>query len=136
MKCSCEETDVITNIGVPVVVTMINNTPVKAHLSPATDGRFPYDFMCWQKVAGSPFGIGVARQIRSCQAILNSHVRAMMENAGLSSGPQIVIARGSIVPADGNWEITPRKVWLLKADADIQNVQGAINAFQIPSIQA
>lgn len=136
MNCACEEADEITNVGVPVVVTMINNTPVKAHLSPATDGRFPYDFMCWQKVAGSPFGIGVARQIRSCQAILNSHVRAMMENAGLSSGPQIVIARGSIVPADGSWEITPRKVWLLKPDADIQNVQGALNAFQIPSVQA
>ena len=136
MDCMCEEGDEIANVGVPVVVTMINSTPVKAHLSPATDGRFPYDFMCWQKVAGSPFGLGVARQIRSCQAILNSHVRAMMENAGLSSGPQIVIARGSIAPADGSWEITPRKVWLLKADADIQNVQNAINAFQIPSIQA
>jgi len=135
LNCPCQESDEIKNVGVPVVVTMINDTPVKAHLNPATDGRFPYDFMCWQKVAGSPFGIGIARQIRSCQAILNSHVRAMMENAGLSSGPQIVIARGSVVPADGSWEITPRKVWLLKADADIQNVANAINSFAIASTQ-
>lgn len=135
MECSCEEDDVIKNVGVPVIVTMVNSTPVKAHLNPMNDGRFPYDFMCWQKVAGSPFGIGIARQIRSCQAILNSHVRAMMENAGLSSGPQIVLARGSVVPADGSWEITPRKVWLLKPDSEIQDTSKAFNAFNIPSNQ-
>lgn len=135
MRCVCGEDDEIENIGVPVIVTMINDTPVKAHLNPSADGRFPYDFMCWQKVAGSPFGIGIARQIRSCQAILNSHVRAMMENAGLSSGPQIILARGAVVPADGNWEITPRKVWLLKADADVQDVSQAMNSVVIPSVQ-
>lgn len=136
LQCSCSESDVITNVGVPVVVTMINDTPVKAHLNQATDGRFPYDFMCWQKVAGSPWGIGIARQIRSCQAILNSHVRAMMENAGLSSGPQIILSRGSIVPADGSWEITPRKVWLIKPDADVQDVNQVFGSVAIPSIQA
>jgi len=136
MQCLCEADDEIENVGVPVVITMINDIPVKAHINPMDDGRFPHDFMCWQKVAGSPFGVGIARQIRPCQAILNSQVRAMMENGGLSSGPQIVIARGSVVPADGSWEITPRKVWLLKADADIQDVSQAINAFQIPSVQA
>lgn len=136
LQCDCEDNDEIANVGVPVIVTIINDTPVKAHLNPMVNGRFPYDFMCWQRVAGSPFGIGIARQIRSCQAILNAHVRAMMENAGLSTGPQIVIARGSVYPADGSWEITPRKVWLLKPDADINDVSQAINAFQIPSVQA
>lgn len=136
LNCQCSAEDALADVGVPVVVTMINDTPVKAHLNQMVDGRFPYDFMCWQKIAGSPFGIGIARQIRSCQAILNAHVRAMMENAGLSTGPQIVIARGAVTPADGSWEITPRKVWLLKADADIQDVNSAINAFQIPSVQA
>lgn len=136
MGCFCEESDEIEHIGVPVVVTMINNTPVKAHLNPCPQGSFPYDFVVWQRIAGSPFGIGVARQIRSCQAILNANVRALMENAGLSSGPQILIARGAVTPADGSWVITPRKVWLLKADSDVQDVSQAMSAFQIPSIQA
>ena len=135
MQCDCTPDDEIANIGVPVIITIINDTPVKAHLNPMNDGRFPYDFMCWQRVAGSPFGIGIARQIRSCQAILNAHVRAMMENAGLSSGPQIILARGSVVPADGSWEITPRKVWLLKPDGDVQDTSKAFNAFNIPSNQ-
>ena len=135
MNCDCSEEDEIKHVGVPVIITMINDTPVKAHLNPMNDGRFPYDFMCWQRVAGSPFGIGIARQIRSCQAILNAHVRAMMENAGLSSGPQIIIARGSVIPADGSWEITPRKVWLLKPDGDVQDTGKAFNAFNIPSNQ-
>lgn len=136
LNCDCAPEDEIKNVGVPIIVTIINDTPVKAHLNPIISGRFPYDFMCWQRVAGSPFGIGIARQIRSCQSILNAHVRAMNENAGLSSGPQIVIARGSVTPADGSWEITPRKIWLLKADADITDVNQALNAFQIPSQQS
>ena len=133
MDCDCDEA--VGSSGVPAVVTMINDTPVKAHLSPLTSGRFPFDMMVWQRVAGSPWGIGIARQIRACQAILNETVRSLMDNAGLSSGPQIVVARGSVVPADGSWEITPRKVWLLKPDSDIANVGNALSAVQIPSIQ-
>lgn len=131
MGCSCGE----LQGGVAAVVTIINDTPVKAHLAPLSAGRFPYDFMCWQRTAGSPWGIGIARQIRACQSILNATVRSMMENAGLSSGPQIILGRGSIIPADGQWTITPRKVWLLKPDADIPDVTKAFNAVQIPSIQ-
>lgn len=131
MGCACGEVEG----GVAAVVTIINDTPVKAHLAPMSAGRFPYDVMCWQRTAGSPWGIGIARQIRACQAILNATVRSMMENAGLSSGPQIILGRGSIIPADGKWEITPRKVWILKPDADIPDVTKAFSAVQIPSIQ-
>jgi len=131
MGCDCGD----VKGGVAAVITIINDTPVKAHLAPLSKGRYPYDFMCWQKTAGSPWGIGIARQIRACQAILNATVRSMMENAGLSSGPQIILGRGSVIPADGKWEITPRKVWLLKPDADIPDVTKAFNAVQIPSIQ-
>ena len=132
MGCDCGDIEG----GVSATVTMINDTPVKAHLTPLDDGNFPYDFMCWQRTAGSPWGIGIARQIRACQAILNATVRSMMENAGLSSGPQIILSRGSIIPANSQWEITPRKVWVLKPDADIPDVTKAFNAVQIPSIQA
>ena len=131
MGCDCGEIEG----GVAAVITIINDTPVKAHLAPLSGGRYPYEFMCWQRTAGSPWGIGVARQIRACQSILNATVRSMMENAGLSSGPQIILGRGSIIPADGSWVITPRKVWLLKPDADIPDVTKAFNAVQIPSIQ-
>ena len=131
MGCVCGEVEG----GVPAVITIINDTPVKAHLAPLSKGRFPYDVMCWQRTAGSPWGIGIARQIRACQAILNTTVRSMMENAGLSSGPQIIIGRGSIIPADGKWEITPRKVWLLKPDADIPDVSKAFGSFAIRSTQ-
>ena len=131
MGCDCGEIEG----GVAAVITIINDTPVKAHLALLSGGRYPYDFMCWQRTAGSPWGIGVARQIRACQSILNATVRSMMENAGLSSGPQIILGRGSIIPADGQWTITPRKVWLLKPDADIPDVTKAFNAVQIPSIQ-
>lgn len=135
MGCPCLETDEIENIGVPVVVTMIGDIPVKASLNPLPSGRFPYDFLCWQRVAGSPFGMGVGRQVRPAQDVLNANLRALNENGGLSSGPQIVLARNSVVPADGKWEITPRKVWYLKPDADIGDVTKAFNSFVIPGVQ-
>src|SRR5690606_30472796 len=96
---------------VSVNVSMINHRVVKAVVNPLDDGTFPYDVMVWQRRPGMPWGIGVARQIRTAQRELNAGNRNMMDNAALSAGPQVVIDTGVIFPLDGNWELTPRKVW-------------------------
>lgn len=96
---------------VPAVVVLVNETPIKAFINPLDTGEFPYDVMPWQRQAGTWTGIGVARQGRTPQDMLNAAGRAMMDNAGLSSGPMLIIRRKGIEPADGKWEVTARKVW-------------------------
>ncbi len=123
------------DIDLPAVITMVNNTVIRAALNPLDSGDFPYDVMCWKRRKGMWCGMGVAREINTTQRMLTAGVRTMMDNAGLSSGPQIVVDRTSIEPADGVWTITPRKVWWMKEGGRARTVQEAFAAFNIPTQQ-
>nr|WP_312374992.1 hypothetical protein [Delftia acidovorans] len=120
---------------VPTMAVMINDRLVKVVLSPQEDGEFPYDVLAWQRRPGMPWGVGISRQVRTAQRMLNGAARAMMDNAGLSASPQIVIGNG-ITPQDGNYGLRPGKVWRAEADADASDVRAAFNAFVVPSVQA
>ena len=124
-----------TDITVPAIVTMVNHTVIKAALSPLGEGEFPYDLMVWQRRPDVPWGIGVATQISTPQRMLNASTRNMMDNAGLSAGPQIVIRRDAVSPADGVWQMTPRKFWFVKEGADVNAVNQAFLAVNIPTMQ-
>lgn len=119
---------------VPTMAVMINDRLVKVVLSPQEDGEFPYDVLAWQRRPGMPWGVGISRQVRTAQRMLNGSARAMMDNAGLSASPQVIIGNG-ITPQDGNYGLRPGKVWRAEADADASDVRAAFNAFVVPSVQ-
>lgn len=120
----------------PAIVTLVNDTAIKADISSLDTGEFPYDVMPWQRVAGTWAGIGISRQGRTAQDMLNAAGRAMMDNAGLSSGPMIIIRKGAITPADNKWEITARKVWWATEQADQgRSMADAFTTIDIPMIQ-
>jgi len=114
-------------------VEMINNLVVRAYLNPLDDGELPYDFYPWEKVSGSPRGYGVPRLMRSQQSVTNAGWRMLMDNLGVTSGPQIVIKRGAVEPADGQWSLTPRKLWY--ATDDSVDVTKAFASFEFNSHQ-
>lgn len=122
-------------MSVPAIVTMVNDCVIKAALSPMEKGDFPYDFMVWQRKPGVPWGTGIPRQIDTPQRMLNAATRNMLDNAGLSAGPQIVIRRDAITPADGVWNMTPRKFWFVNDGADVNAVNQAFMAVNIPTMQ-
>lgn len=74
-------------------------------------------------------GIGVPRIIRDPQKALNSAHRMTMDNARASVGPQIVINRERITPADGNMEITDFKIWY---DTDGISERPAFEVYSLP----
>jgi hypothetical protein len=90
--------------------------------------------MPWQRKSGMPWGNGVARQGRTAQRIVIAGARNLMDNAGLSAGAQIVIGT-QIEPVDGQWTLTPRKMWRFSEDADNDDVRKAMAFFEIPSRQ-
>ena len=81
---------------------------------------------------GSIFGYGVSHLIDSTQNMLNSAWRAGGDNMGLSVGPQAVIDKESIEPADGNWNMTPRKVWW-RTKAAVPNAPDPVTFFNVPN---
>jgi len=127
--------EVDEGVSYPVIVTMVNDHVIKAALNVLDSGEFPYDVMVWQRRPGKWFGKGVARQIRTAQRMLNAATRNMFDNAGLSAGPILVIREGILQPADDSWELTPRKIFTVKEDEDVQKVQDAIHSIIIPSNQ-
>lgn len=123
------------DVSAHVIVTMVNGRVIKAAINPLDSGEFPYDVMPWQRRTGVPYGAGVAAQINVPQRMLTGAVRNLMDNAGLSAGPQVVARRGALVPANGVWEISPRKLWWVQDGADVAAVNQAFMTFNIPTIQ-
>jgi hypothetical protein len=119
----------------PAMAVLVNDRLVKVTLSAIDSGEFPYDVLAWQYRPGMPWGMGIARQMRTVQRILNGSVRAMMDNAGLSAAPQIIIGNG-VTPADGKHSLHGGKIWRAETDASVADVRGAFSAFVVPSVQA
>jgi hypothetical protein len=120
--------------SVSACVIMINSTVVKAFLNPLDGGDLPYDFFVWEKVSSSCWGYGIPYLMRSQQKVLNAAWRQMMDNAGVSSGPQIVMKPSVIQPADKQWQLSSRKVWY--ATDDVDDVSKAFATFEFSSHQA
>ena len=136
------DADDLSEVGVEVedetprasaMALILNDRLIKVALNVLDSGDFPYDVLAWQRRPGMPWGTGVSRKIRTVQRILNGGVRAMMDNAGLSAGVQLVLGNG-ITPADGRWSISGRKLW--RAESDVDDVRKSFYAFVPPSVQA
>ena len=72
---------------------------------------------------GGLFGHGIPAQMRDPQSALNAAWRMCMENGGLSGVPMFVVDRASIQPAEGGWEIAPRKVWYREGSGDRAGIE-------------
>lgn len=127
-----DEDDQLTRVSGCVV--MINDIVVKAYLNPLETDDLPYDFYPWEKVSDSVWGYGIPYLMRAQQRVMNAAWRQMMDNAGITSGPQIVIRKGAITPADGKWELHSRKIWY--ANIDVEDVEKAFMSVDIESHQA
>jgi hypothetical protein len=128
--------DNIERDAVPAVIVMINDTVVKGFLNPLDNGEFPYDIMPWQRIPDSPWGVGISRQGRVPQDMLNASARALMSNMGLSSAPQIIVRQSAVRPADGSWALVAGKIWIATEEADVKSVADAFLSVVIPSMQA
>lgn len=124
------------NDQTPIVNAMallVNDRIIKITLNSMDTGEFPYDLLAWQRRPGLPWGMGLARHIRTPQRMLNGAVRAMMDNAGDLKGPQEVIGNG-ITPLDGKWEVRGKKMW--RADPTVVDITKSFYCYVPKSVIA
>ena len=114
-------------------IWMLNDRIIKAAVNMLDTGEFPYDIFTWERIEGSWCGQGIPRLARSSNKMFTAAIRALMENAGQTVGPQIVIDKKCIVAQDGRNVITGRKLWL-KTDSSV-SVNDAFGLFDIPNHQ-
>jgi hypothetical protein len=122
--CECEDEDKQFH----VVVTLVNDTVIKAALNPLDSGEFPFDLMAWKKRPNMPYGSGVPRAGRVAQRTLTAALRAMMDNAGASSRPHKVIT-DAIEQGDDPW------TWRANSES-LVDVSKGMMFFVQPSLQA
>lgn len=117
---------------VSACVVFVNDRPIKAVLNTLDTGELPYDFFPWTTVSNSPWGLGIPDIGLWQQRVLTAAWRAMMDNAGDSSGSNLIIGPG-VEPDDGKWEITGKKIW--RATGETEDVRAAFAQFQPLSYQ-
>jgi hypothetical protein len=88
-----------------VVLWFCNGRPLKIAPHPLDSGEPIYSTCCFVDDPTSIFGFGVPYLARNAQAIINAAWRLMMDNADMSVGPQVVINRNIIEPADDDWNM-------------------------------
>lgn len=95
-----------------VTVWFCDSVVIKAIARPVQEpGPSLYSLIYWQRDSASIFGYGLPDEVRDQQTSANSSFRAMLDNMGLSVGPQIVFDDDAIVPLDGRKEMRPMKLW-------------------------
>lgn len=108
-KFAGEEIDPLTEIA--VVLWFCQGEVLKFGVHHLDSGEAIYSVYNLEKDDASIWGFGIPYIMRNSQKAMNGAWRMMMDNAGLSSGPQIEVDRSVIEPADENWIFTPRKIW-------------------------
>jgi hypothetical protein len=98
------------------VVCFINGVVIKGDLNADETGDNPYSMFIYEKDDSSIFGLGVPFLLRNEQRIANAAWRMALDNAALTTGPQIIVNRELVIPSDGNWDLKPKKVWWLNSE--------------------
>jgi hypothetical protein len=97
--------------------------------------RPPYYIVNWERDPGSVFGYGCAVMMADQQRVVTTAWHMLLDNAEVSSGPQVAINKKMIEAADGDTsEIRGWKVWEFTGYGE-DDIRQAIQFFEVPNYQ-
>jgi hypothetical protein len=117
------------------VVWVCMGIVIKVGLNHLDSNELPYNVVNWEKDETSIFGFGVPYRMRDPQKVMNASWRMVLDNAGLSTGPQIVVNKEMVQPANDAWTLSPRKVWWITSKDPKVRAQDVFSTFEINSNQ-
>ncbi len=118
-----------------VIVWFSQGQLLKFAPHPMESGDHLYSVFAFERDDTNIFGFGVPSLMRDSQAALNGAWRMIMENAGLSVGPQVVINKDLVTPQDGTWDLVPRKIWIATGAQSSTRQRPPFELFNIPNNQ-
>lgn len=92
-------------------VWMVGNYIIKAVLNYDPLGEKPYAKTSFIKCPGAFWGKGIPEIIEDLQGVCNAAARALVNNMGISSGPQVEINVERLPPNEDITNLTPWKIW-------------------------
>lgn len=104
----------------PVNIWLLGNEVIKIAVQPITGVVIPYYAYYFDKDETSIFGEGVASIMRDPQKLLNASIRAMIDGAAHSAGPQYEVNIDLLAEGEDPTDIGAFKVWQrVGKDADV-----------------
>lgn len=116
-------------LSYPCEVWLIGNTVIRAVLNYDPLGRKPYYLTSYENLPGSVDGKGVADLCMDSQDMVNGAARALANNMGISSGPQVGVNISRIPAGDDVTNMYPWKVWQFQA-SDYNDNSPPLSFFQ------
>ena len=98
-------------LNYPCEVWLIGNVVIRAVLNYDPLGRKPYYLTSYENVPGAVDGKGVTDLCRDSQAMVNASGRALANNMGISSGPQVGVNISRLPPGEDITDMHPWKIW-------------------------
>ena len=103
---------------------------IKAVLQPINGVTWPYHMYYFDKDETSIFGEGIAAIMRDDQTMINAATRMMLDNGGITSGPQLEVNPSLLASLDKVEEVFPWKIWLRN---NASPGTAAIRAIEMPN---
>lgn len=97
-------------------VWVIGRWVIKAILNADPYGCKPYYKTCYESVPGAFDGNGVGDLVRDTQKMCNAAARALANNLGISSGPQVVVYSDRVAPGEDVTQLYPWRIWQMTSD--------------------
>lgn len=113
----------------PCEVWLIGSTVIRAVLNYDPLGRKPYYLTSYEQLPGAVEGKGVTDLCRDSQAMVNATARALANNMGISSGPQVGVNVSRLPPGEDITEMHPWKIWQFQS-SDYGDSSQPIQFFQ------
>ena len=92
-------------------VWMVGNYVIKAVLNYDPLGEKPYAKTSFIKCPGAFWGKAIPEIIEDLQGVCNAAARALVNNMGISSGPQVEVNVERLPPNEDITQLTPWKIW-------------------------
>ena len=119
-------------LSYPCEVWLIGGKVIRAVLNYDPLGRKPYYLTSYEAKPGSVDGKGVADLCRDSQLMMNATARAMANNMGISSGPQVGVNVSRMPPGEDITDLHPWKIWQFES-SEYNDSAPPLTFFQPPS---
>lgn len=113
---------------------MTGNIVWRCIINPDPLGHRPYDIASWEDVPDSFWGVALPEVMRDTQVMCNAAARALANNMGVASGPQVEVTVDRLPDGEDITDVYPWKIWQVTTDRT-GGGQPAVRFFQ-PNMNA
>lgn len=118
-----------------VTAWLVDRWVIKVQINPSTQQRAPYYLSNFEKVPGAMVGYGLVDLLEDVQTVCNASARSLVNNASISSGPQVVINDAVLMPGESD-DLYPWKRWHVDYDPSLVSSGTKPLDFYQPNINA